>query len=42
MQPIENPVTATWGLDLSDKDFAALKRGCRIRDMDDRWAFVFS
>lgn len=40
MQPIRNPATASWGLSLSDKDFAALKRGCRIRDMDDRWAFV--
>lgn len=40
MQPIRNPVTAYWGLTLSDKDFKALKRGCRIRDMDNRWAFV--
>lgn len=40
MQPIENPATTSWGLSLSDKDFVALKRGCRIRDMDDRWAFV--
>ncbi|KAG6357314.1 hypothetical protein INS49_015192 [Diaporthe citri] len=41
MQPIENPAAASWGLNLSEKDFAALKRGCRIRDMDDRWAFVY-
>lgn len=40
MQPIKNSATASWGLTLSDKDFAALKRGCKIRDMDDRWAFV--
>lgn len=40
MQPMENPATAPWGLTLSDKDFTALKGGCMMRDMDDRWAFI--
>lgn len=40
LQPMENPATAPWGLSLSDKDFAALKGGCMMRDMDDRWAFI--
>lgn len=37
---MENPATASWGLSLSDQDFAALKGGCKIRDMDDKWAFI--
>lgn len=40
MPPIENPRRASWGLTLSEKDFAALKGGCIIRDLDDKWAFV--
>lgn len=40
MPPIQNPRRASWGITLSDKDFAALKGGCIIRDMDDRWRFV--
>lgn len=40
MPLIQKPATVSWGLTLSDKDFAALKRGCEIRDMDDRWAFI--
>ncbi|GAB1312060.1 hypothetical protein MFIFM68171_02270 [Madurella fahalii] len=34
---MENPATASWGLSISDADFAKLKRGVRARDMDDRW-----
>ncbi|GAB1317499.1 hypothetical protein MFIFM68171_07709 [Madurella fahalii] len=36
---MENPATASWGLSISDADFAKLKRGVRPRDMDDRWVF---
>ncbi|CZR63126.1 uncharacterized protein PAC_13023 [Phialocephala subalpina] len=36
---MENPLTASWGLSISDADFAKLKRGVRPRDMDDRWIF---
>lgn len=37
---MENPATASWGLSLSDQDFKALKGGCKIRDLDDKWAFL--
>lgn len=40
MTPIENPVTASWGLSISDSDFAKLKRGLLARSSDDRWAFL--
>ncbi|KAF8854025.1 hypothetical protein BDZ45DRAFT_729062 [Acephala macrosclerotiorum] len=36
---MENPATASWGLSISDVDFAKLKRGVRPRDMDDKWIF---
>ncbi|CAN8104769.1 unnamed protein product [Discula destructiva] len=36
---MEHPETASWGLSISDADFAKLKRGVRPRDMDDRWIF---
>ncbi|PSS27712.1 hypothetical protein M430DRAFT_157856 [Amorphotheca resinae ATCC 22711] len=36
---MENPATASWGLSISDADFAKLKRGVRPRDMDDKWIF---
>ena len=36
---MENPATASWGLSISDADFAKLKRGVRARDMDDKWVF---
>lgn len=36
---MENPATAFWSLNISDGDFAKLKRGVRARDMDDRWVF---
>jgi hypothetical protein len=34
---MENPATASWGLSISDADFAKLKRGFMPWDMDDRW-----
>lgn len=37
---IENPATASWGLSISDSDFAKLKRGFLARSSDDRWAFL--
>lgn len=35
-----NPATASWGLRISDSDFAKLKRGLLAQDMDDKWAFL--
>lgn len=40
MTPIENPTTASWGLSISDSDFAKLKRGLLAQSSDDRWAFL--
>lgn len=40
MTPIKDPVTASWGLTISDPDFAKLKRGLLARSSDDRWAFL--
>jgi hypothetical protein len=40
MPTIENPGTAPWGLNISDDDFAKLKRGVRSREMEDKWRFV--
>lgn len=40
MTPIKDPVTASWGLRISDSDFAKLKRGLLARSSDDRWAFL--
>lgn len=40
MTPMENPATASWGLSISDSDFAKLKRGLLARSSDDRWAFL--
>jgi tetrahydromethanopterin S-methyltransferase subunit H len=39
MHTMENPATASWGLSISDADFARLKRGVMPRDMDDKWIF---
>lgn len=39
-QTMEDPATASWGLSISDADFARLKRGVRARDMDDKWVFM--
>lgn len=36
---MKSPATASWGLSISDADFAKLKRGFRARDMDDKWIF---
>lgn len=36
---MENPATASWGLSISDADFAKLKRGFKAFDMDDKWVF---
>lgn len=36
---MEDPATVSWGLSISDADFAKLKRGVRPRDMDDKWIF---
>lgn len=36
---MKNPTTASWDLNISDADFAKLKRGVRPRDMDDKWTF---
>lgn len=40
MNPIDNPATASWGLSISDSDFAKLKRGFLARSSDDGWAFL--
>lgn len=40
LTPIESPATASWGLSISDSDFAKLKRGLLARSSDDRWAFL--
>ena len=34
---MEEPETASWGLSISDEDFAKLKYGLWPRDMDDKW-----
>lgn len=38
---MENPATASWGLRISNTDFAKLKRGLSPRSMDDKWRIKF-
>ncbi|KAK7731107.1 hypothetical protein SLS53_008825 [Cytospora paraplurivora] len=37
---IENPETASWGLSISDADFAKLKHNILAKSSDDRWEFL--
>jgi hypothetical protein len=36
--PMEDPLTAKWCLKISFDDYKKLLKGCRARDMDDKWA----
>ncbi|ROW14395.1 hypothetical protein VPNG_03975 [Cytospora leucostoma] len=36
-KPMKEPLTAPWGLPISDADVEKLKVGFRSRDMEDRW-----
>ena len=36
-KPMKKPLTAPWGLPISDVDVEKLKVGFKSRDMDDRW-----
>ncbi|CAK7215149.1 hypothetical protein SCUCBS95973_002381 [Sporothrix curviconia] len=36
---MEEPMSDSWGLAISDADFAKLRQGLTPRDMDDRWIF---
>ncbi|KAI1468750.1 uncharacterized protein F4812DRAFT_345096 [Daldinia caldariorum] len=38
--PMKKPLTAAWGLPISDADLAKLKVGLRPRDMDDKWEIL--
>lgn len=40
MIPMNNPATASWVLNISDLDFAKLKRGILAQNMYDKWAFL--
>ncbi|KAI1799281.1 hypothetical protein F4811DRAFT_114312 [Daldinia bambusicola] len=35
--PMKKPLTASWGLPISDADLAKLKVGVKSRSMDDKW-----
>ena len=35
---MKDPVTSSWGQDISDADFEKLKNGFQPQDMDDKWA----
>ncbi|KAK7218937.1 hypothetical protein V2G26_006940 [Clonostachys chloroleuca] len=37
VKPIDEPLTAPWGLPVSSKDLEKLKAGFRTRSMDDKW-----
>jgi hypothetical protein len=39
MPDMQEPMSAAWGLVLSDADWAKLRGGLQARDMDDRWLY---
>jgi hypothetical protein len=40
VKPMTKPLTAPWGLAISDSDMEKLKAGFRPRNMDDKYAFL--
>lgn len=42
MRAIRKPITAPWGLRISDVDFKKLSAGFEPRDMDDKWCIRVS
>lgn len=39
-EPMKEPLTASWGLIISDADVEKLKTGFKSRSMDDKWDFL--
>lgn len=40
MPEMQEPMSAAWGLVLSDADWTKLRAGLQARDMDDRWLYT--
>jgi len=40
LNPMKEPLTASWGLPISDADVEKLKAGLRSRNMDEKWEIL--